>query len=87
MPAVELRRAFGGVTIEIDDVAIERNLALELGVVEARTARPLPKDALGARRRMALRAGGLDMLGGHWLTAGPGPLAPLLPLSLRERGS
>jgi hypothetical protein len=39
-PAIALHRELGRVTIEIDDVAIERGLALELDVVEARTAQP-----------------------------------------------
>ena len=60
--AVEFDDELGRVTVEVCDVAIERNPPLEFRALEARAAQPLPKDGLGARRLFALAAGELNAL-------------------------
>ena len=65
LPTVEFDHELGGVTVEIDDVAIERDLALELGAVEAGAAQSGPKNIFGASRLLAEGPGEVDAVGRH----------------------
>lgn len=50
-------------TVEVGDISIEGDLALELGAMEARAALPRPEDVLGAGHPLAKGADKLAALG------------------------
>jgi hypothetical protein len=70
------------VTIEVGDVAVERDPALEFCAFEARTAHPLPKNPLGPRRLLAQASGELNARRGDRIISRKRIPSPL-PLSLR----
>ena len=72
--SVDLDDELCRMAIEIDDIAVERNLTPELRAMKARTAQALPKHVLSARRVLAQGAGEFAAFGGHVFLARGDPL-------------
>ncbi len=81
LSAVEFNNELRGAAIEVQDVAIERDLAAEFRAMKSRAAQVLPQDLFRGRRIFAQSASELPSILNHDRMI-PSPL----PLSLRERG-